>query len=109
MEATSLRYGPVMDQQLPPDPIIRSFERHLRAENPGRRLLPSRARAAPRPGASRSRTLTMANATSATSQPGRGRRVPVDQRRLPAAPLLEVLHSTARRQQPLRRCSASPP
>jgi hypothetical protein len=44
----------------------------------------------------------MAAATSTSSQPGEGRRVPVDHRRLPAAPLLEAVRSTARRrQQPL--------
>jgi hypothetical protein len=37
-----------------------------------------------------------------TDQAGSGRRVPVDHRRLPAAPLLDMVHSTARRrQQPL--------
>jgi hypothetical protein len=41
----------------------------------------------------------MAKATSTTTQPGCGRRVPVDHRRLPAAPLLEVVHSYARRRQ----------
>jgi hypothetical protein len=41
----------------------------------------------------------MAKATSTTTQPGRGRRVPVEHRRLPAAPLLEAVHSTARRRQ----------
>jgi hypothetical protein len=34
-----------------------------------------------------------------TDQAGSGRRVPVDHRRLPAAPLLEVVFSTARRRQ----------
>jgi hypothetical protein len=41
----------------------------------------------------------MAKATRTINQPGGGRRVPVDHRRLPAAPLLAVVHSTARRRQ----------
>jgi hypothetical protein len=44
----------------------------------------------------------MAKAARTIHQPRRDRRVPIEHRRLPAAPLLEAVHSAARRrQQPL--------
>jgi hypothetical protein len=41
----------------------------------------------------------MTRPASTTHQTRTGRRVPIDQRRLPAAPLLEAVHSAARRRQ----------
>jgi hypothetical protein len=41
----------------------------------------------------------MANTTAANRRPGAGRRVPVDRRRLPAAPLLAAVDAYAKRRQ----------
>jgi hypothetical protein len=51
--------------------------------------------------------MVKAGAATIDQAAGGRRRVPIDHRRLPAAPLLEVVHSTARRrQQPLEELLA---